>query len=302
VPSAVPTPLASIAGRLQCPTCSGRLAPASGALICPHGHTFDVARQGYVTLQAPARRLHAGDDQPMVSARAEILQAGHFAPLTAALAEKALEVEGADSPVVLDVGAGTAHHLAGVIGAVARAQGIALDASSAASRRAARAHPRIAAVRGDVWRHIPLGDATVDLALSVFAPRNAPEFARVLRQGGTLVVVTPAPEHLCELATLHRMRIDPSKPERLDRQFTSALRLTSVRQITWTLRLTRDEAHGVMRMGPAARHLRPDLHRRLALLQEPALVTAAVEMRTFHRPALSARALRHLSARTRVPR
>jgi SAM-dependent methyltransferase len=251
-----------------------------------------VARQGYVTLQAPSRRYAAGDDRGMVAARAAVQEAGHFAPLTSALAARAVEVDGGGSPVVLDVGAGTGHHLAGVLGRLQRARGIALDASAAASRRAARAHPRIAAVRGDVWQHIPLGDATVDLALSVFAPRNGPELARVLRPGGALLVVTPAREHLGELATLHRVRVDPLKRERLHRQLVPALRPTGVRRISWTLRLTRDEAQAVVRMGPAARHARPDMPRRLALLPEPVLVTAVVELRTFHRDEPARRDLR----------
>jgi SAM-dependent methyltransferase len=253
-------------------------------LACPRGHNFDVARQGYVTLQAPARRWAAGDASVMVAARAAVQEAGHFAPLTAALAAEAFQVDGGRSRVILDLGGGTGHHLAGVLDGVARAKGISLDASAAASRRAAHAHPRIAAVRADVWRHIPLGDATVDLALSVFAPRNGPELARVLRPGAVLIVVTPTQEHLRELTPLHRMHVDPAKADRLHRQLAPALRLSSVRLIRWTLRITRDEAQGLIRMGPAARHLRPDMSRRLALLPEPMLVTGAVELRTFHRP------------------
>lgn len=54
VPSAVPRPLACVAGRLCCPVCSQPLAPAAGTLTCSRGHSFDVAREGYVTL-APGR-------------------------------------------------------------------------------------------------------------------------------------------------------------------------------------------------------------------------------------------------------
>jgi 23S rRNA (guanine745-N1)-methyltransferase len=139
-------------------------------------------------------------------------------------------------------------------------------------------------VRSDVWQHIPLRDATVDLALSVFAPRNGIELARVLRSEGTLIVVTPCPGHLRELAFLHSIRVDGRKSERLGRQLTPALRADGVRPITWTLRLTRAEAEAMLRMGPAGHHLRPESERRLAALPERLLVTAAVELRTFRRP------------------
>jgi len=130
----------------------------------------------------------------MVAARAAVLEASHLSVLTDALAETANSVVASEHPLVLDVGAGTGHHLAGVLDAVAGARGVAVDASRPALRRAARAHRRMAAVAADAWRQIPLRDATADLALDVFAPRNAPELRRVVRPGGAVVVVTPLPD------------------------------------------------------------------------------------------------------------
>jgi len=287
VSPAVPAPLAAIAGRLRCPVCLQPLAPAGASLVCARRHTYDVARQGYVTLQTPARSHAAGDDAGMIAARAAVHDAGQFEPLTAVLADVACAVEGPDSsePAVLDVGAGTGHYLAAVLDRLPRAQGVAVDASRDAARRAARAHPRIAAVRADIWQQIPLGDATVDLALCVFAPRNVNELVRVLRPGGALVVVTPAPEHLRELASLHTITVDPHKVERLNRQIGPALRGGQIRRISWTMKLTALEAEAVLRMGPAAKHLRPDVERRLGSLPQPVLVTGAVELRTFRTPA-----------------
>ena len=56
----------------------------------------------------------------------------------------------------MDVGAGTGHHLAAVLDALPDARGIAIDASPAALRRAARAHERAAAVGADAWKPLPL--------------------------------------------------------------------------------------------------------------------------------------------------
>ena len=74
-----------------------------------------------------------------------------------------------------------------------------MDISARALRRAARAHPAIGAVGWDTWRPFPVRDAVMSLVLDVFAPRNAAEFRRVLRDDGALIVVTPAPGHLAEL-------------------------------------------------------------------------------------------------------
>ena len=236
-----------------------------------------------MSLFATGVRHAFGDDPGMVAARVNVEQAGHFEPLTAALVETAGGVADAGVSLVLDVGAGTGHHLAEVLGALPQARGVALDASRSAARWAARTHQSLAAVRGDVWRQIPLGDRTVDLALNVFAPRNGPELGRVVRPGGTVLSVTPASTHLHELAALHSMRIDPDKTARLRRALGPWFHPISVRTITWTVRVTREQAAIVLCMGPAARHLRPDFDRRLAAFGESIPVTAATQLRMFRR-------------------
>ena len=279
--SVVSAPLAHVAPQLRCPVCSGPLVAASRTLHCERGHSFDVARPGYVGLKLPRRRPVTGDDAAMVAARAAVLEAEHFAPLTTALVSAAVDTTAEDARVVLDVGAGTGHHLAAVLDALPDARGVAFDASGAALRRAVGAHPRIAAVAGDVWCQVPLRDATVDLTLNVFAPRNPSELARVLRPGGTLAVVTPAPDHLLELAPLCRVRLDPRKRERLYGKLGVVFDLAWVRRLSWQLRLTRSEAGAVVRMGPAARHLTPAVERRLRVLPERLAVTAAVDLHVF---------------------
>jgi 23S rRNA (guanine745-N1)-methyltransferase len=125
--------------------------------------------------------------------------------------------------------------------------------------------------------------------MSARGPRTTcAELARVLRPDGALIVVTPAPEHRYELATLHTIRVDACKSERLHRKLGSVLRASGPRRIAWTLKLTRQEAEALLRMGPAARHLTPDVSARLAVLPQPLLVTGAVELRTFrHAPGRS---------------
>jgi 23S rRNA (guanine745-N1)-methyltransferase len=285
VSSAVPRPLAWVASRLRCPVCSQPLASVTGALACSHGHSFDVAREGYVTLFETGVGHAFGDDVRMVATRANVERAGHLEPLTAALVQTADRFAGSDTSLVLDVGAGTGHHLAGVLGALPQARGVALDASRPAARWAGRAHESMAAVRADVWRQIPLADGAVDLALNVFAPRNGPELGRVVRPGGTVLSVTPTATHLHELATLHSIRIDPDKTARLRRGLDPWFQPISVRPVTWTLRVSREQAAAVLRMGPAARHLRPDFDRRLATLGESIPVTGAVQLRVFRRRA-----------------
>jgi 23S rRNA (guanine745-N1)-methyltransferase len=180
---------------LCCPVCGRGLAQATAAapVRCPSGHSFDTARQGYVQLTATPL-THSGDSSAMVAARAKFLAAGHFATITSAVRDTAAAAW--PGGLVLDVGAGTGHHLASILDGLPTAYGLAVDSSKAAARRSTKAHARADAIVADVWRPLPVGDSSVGVLTDIFAPRNAPEFARVLRPDGVLVVVTPAVDHL----------------------------------------------------------------------------------------------------------
>jgi 23S rRNA (guanine745-N1)-methyltransferase len=249
------------------------------------GHLFDRARQGHVTLLPPGRRPPSGDTAEMVADRVAFLEAGHYAGITAALADAV----GADGPSesLLDLGGGTGHHLARLLDRMPDAVGVVLDSSPYAARRAARAHRRAVAVVGDSWARLPVRDGVVDRVLVVFAPRNGPEIARVLRPDGRLVVVTPAADHLAELVGhLGLLRVDPDKAARLAASLEP--QLTPVRTATYRrqLGLSRPAAATLVGMGPHARHTtRAAIETKLAGLPDPLEVTVSVDVTTY-RPAL----------------
>jgi 23S rRNA (guanine745-N1)-methyltransferase len=283
---------ADVVPYLRCPVCADPLAAADGdpapragprALRCPSGHAFDVARQGYVNLGGAA----TGDTAQMVAARECFLGAGHYTFIATALAGAAARggAGGGDDggALVVDAGAGTGHHLAAVLDAAPAAVGLALDASKPALRRAARAHPRVGAVLCDTWRRLPLADACASVMLNVFAPRNGPEFRRVLRPGGLLLVVTPEPDHLVELVgSLGLLRVDPEKPARvaagLGEGFAAADRMTLRR----TMRLSHPDVLALAGMGPSAWHADPGaLAARVSRLPSTLPVTASVMITSY---------------------
>jgi 23S rRNA (guanine745-N1)-methyltransferase len=269
--------------RLRCPVCGDALTDAvPGALRCGAGHAFDLARQGYANLltgRAPA----GADTAEMVAARADLLAAGHLDVITTAVVEKAAELAGEREGLVVDVGAGTGHHLAAVLDALPDHHGVALDVAKAAARRAARAHPRAAAVVCDVWRGLPLADGCADLVLDIFAPRNGGEFHRVLRPDGALLVVTPHHDHLAELVgPLGLLQVDPAKADRLDRSLGGHFVLSGLRTYTQTLALSRADAARLVLMGPNAWHADPaELAERLATWSEPVAATVSVDLGTY---------------------
>lgn len=270
--------LADVVPALACPHCAGAVALDGPTVRCGRGHAFDVARQGYVNLLPAGARTGTADSAAMVAARAAFFDAGHLAPLSAAVAAA---VAAARPPpgCVLDVGAGTGHHLAAVLDALPDRAGLALDLSKHAARRAARAHPRIGAVVADAWSRLPVRDHAVALALSVFAPRDGAELARVLSPGGTAVVVTPTPAHLRELVdALDLLTVDDDKARRLARALEGHLTFEGAQLHRHQLALGHDEVAAVVAMGPSAHHVDHDrLHARIAALPLP--VRTAVEVR-----------------------
>ncbi|MDP9797840.1 23S rRNA (guanine745-N1)-methyltransferase [Catenuloplanes nepalensis] len=262
---------ASVLARLRCPVCAAvSLSQDAQALRCPAGHSFDVARQGYVNLTT-GRTPHVGDTAEMVAAREDFLGAGHYDFVVDALA-RAARTAYPGAGLIVDAGAGTGRHLAGVLACLPGAAGLALDVSKPALRRAAR---RVPAALADTWQGLPLADGAAGLVLNVFAPRNGAEFRRVLRPDGRLLVVTPEPDHLGELvATLGLLRVDPDKPEKIARSlgghFTEIATETARRPLT----LTAAEVAAVIGMGPSAWHAHADAVR-------GATVTAAVRIGTW---------------------
>ncbi|MFF2120548.1 putative RNA methyltransferase [Kitasatospora sp. NPDC058184] len=270
---------------LACPHCAQALTRHDRSLRCPAGHSFDLAKQGYVSLLAGDAHTGTGDTAEMVAARADFLAAGHYRPIAEALAEAAAAVAGASDGLVADLGAGTGHYLAHVLDALPGTVGAALDISKFALRRAAKAHPRIGAVVCDAWRPLPLRDASAELMLNVFAPRNGPEIRRVLRPGGTLLLVSPTARHLRELVgALGLLSVDEEKQRRIDEKLGPYLEPAGRREVEFTLRLGPQGVRTVVGMGPSAWHTDPErLAAALAELPEPVEVTASVTVAAYRR-------------------
>jgi 23S rRNA (guanine745-N1)-methyltransferase len=268
------TPLSGLLDVLQCPLCGGAPAFDEGALRCASGHSFDIARQGYVSLLGGTALTANADTAAMVQARAAFLGAGHYGPLARALAEAAAE-SCPNAGTVLDAGAGTGFYLSAVLDALPRARGLGLDLSKFAARRLARAHPRAGAATWDVWQQLPVRSGSADVLLNVFAPRNGAEFHRVLRPGGALLVVTPGAWHLRELPEgAGLLRIDAAKEERLHRTLSGHFERERAEPHEYAVTLAARDVEHLVGMGPAGHHLAPgEIEERVAGLDTPVEVT-----------------------------
>jgi 23S rRNA (guanine745-N1)-methyltransferase len=190
----------------RCPVCRGALERRELAWVCAQAHSFDVAREGYVNLLIThqRRQREPGDSADMVSARRAFLDTGAYAPLRDAIAE---QLGAVTSGNVVDVGCGEGYYTRD-LDATVWGIDIARPAVRLAAQREKQHHYAVASAFD-----LPLADESVDALVSVFAPLHTPEYDRVLRPGGVAVVVTPAPDHLRELAGILFERVEPHPAE-----------------------------------------------------------------------------------------
>ena len=268
---------------LRCPVCADPLHLGDSRLVCDRGHSFDIARHGYVNLTAGRPGPGTGDAPAMVEARDRFLGNGHYQPLAAAVQSLARRHDPGLPGLVTDLAGGTGYYLAGVLEALPHRHGACLDLSVPALRRAARAHPRAVAVGADVWQPLPLADHSATVMLSVFGPRNPAEASRVLTPGGTLIVAAPGEAHLRELqGPLGTISVDQHKDERLVASHRDYTR-SDVTSLSYQLSLDHADLTALVSMGPSARHITPSaLEDRVSRLPSPFTVTVDLKISVFH--------------------
>lgn len=256
-------------------------------LVSESGHSFDVAKQGYVTLAAGAGLKHKGDDMDMVNARETYLAMGHFAPFVEAVTgavQDALDsasLAEATPASLLEVGAGTGYYLAHTLDSIADARGVGLDISPHAAKHLAKCHPRVGAVVADVWERLPIRDESVDAISVVFAPRNPAEFQRVLAPSGQVIVLTPGAGHLDELREpLGILGVEEGKVERMYEQAEGYLeQAADPVDISFPIELDKASVAAQVGMSPSARHISAgELAERMAALPPTLTVTARARL------------------------
>ena len=180
-----------------CPICSSPLRREDRTLRCASGHSFDIARQGYVHL-LPVQQKHSknpGDTREMVLSRRSFLESDAYTPIVDAVRSAAVKY--AQEGPVLDVGCGEGYYAVRVAEAL-NVELVGLDISKEAVRCAA------AQYKGRHWicgtaAHLPVADNSVGLLMSMFALTLPEEYRRVLKENGIFLQVLAAQDHLMEL-------------------------------------------------------------------------------------------------------
>ncbi|HBJ18397.1 MAG TPA: methyltransferase [Clostridiales bacterium] len=180
-----------------CPKCRALLTFSEKTAHCAAGHSYDLAKEGYINLLLSAGGIH-GDSREMVEARRRFLESGAYEPLRRAVAELVCRYLPAGG-ICLDAGCGEGYYTEDIAEALAGdgkdALLFAFDISRDAARRTAKRRRDLSVAVASAYA-IPARDGSADLLTDLFSPMATAEFARVLKPQGIFLLVIPEKEHL----------------------------------------------------------------------------------------------------------
>ena len=261
---------------LICPLCTAMLAKADNGMVCPSGHRFDRARQGYLNL-LPVQHKNSrdpGDNQAMVEARRDFLNEGHYAPVAQRLAELAAERW---PQRWLDIGCGEGYYTAQIAQALPRADGYALDISREAIKRACKRAPSVHWLVASMAR-VPLADASCQFLASVFSPLDWDEAKRLLAPGGGLMRVGPTSGHLMELREQLYDEVRDYVDDKHLLQMPEGMHHAHHETLTFKLKLIDAKSRAnLLAMTPHG--WRASAERRAAVIEQPRPLVVTVSMR-----------------------
>ena len=193
---------------LLCPVrnCRMTLIRDARRVVCASGHSFDVARRGYINLLQPQERRskQPGDTSRALAGRRRLHELGVTEPLLRGVADV---ISASSHDIVLEAGCGDGFYL-GNLAHLIGFNGNGVDISVAAIDSAARQFPSCGWVVANADRFLPYGDGSFTMILSINGRMNTDEFRRVLRDDGRLFVAIPSPDDLIELRGRGRDRIE----------------------------------------------------------------------------------------------
>lgn len=179
---------------LICPKCKKQLVKINHSYKCENGHCFDIAKRGYVNLVLGSSK-GSGDDKEMVRSRTTFLNQGYYANLRNRLSELLSEYP---CTKLVDAGCGEGYYTNYLKQHHDHLELCGFDLSKFAIDEACKAHSGVTYGVCNIF-HLPIADEGCDAVLSVFAPIDAQENHRVLKQDGIFIKVGPGPKHLWEL-------------------------------------------------------------------------------------------------------
>lgn len=174
---------------------------------CSNGHSYDVAKEGYVNLLLVQNKnsKQPGDNKKMVNGRRAFLEQGFYQPLADSISKifnQHLATVTEHSEVnFFDAGCGEGYYMSQVSQLCnqdkVKIEFSGLDISKFAVQKAAKKYPENHFAVASTFQ-LPLENSSQDTVLQIFAPSSEREVHRVLKSSGIWITVNPAAHHLFE--------------------------------------------------------------------------------------------------------
>ncbi|MCJ9307858.1 methyltransferase domain-containing protein [Acinetobacter baumannii] len=263
---------------LMCPVCRQRLELVSKTWRCEQGHSYDIAKQGYVNLHVVQHKhsKNPGDTPESVDARRAFLQGGYYQPLQQAVVHLLKQLK---AKTVLDIGCGEGYYTSAMQQVVEQCIGV--DIAKNAVQRAAKLNDKVTWVVG-TGATLPVIDQSMDVCTSLFSPIPQTEILRVLKDDGYLIVVTLATDHLYAMREALFEQVNPHTPQKFVEQLQDLFELKEQQVIDAPLVLDQQALKNLIAMTPYAYKASPE--RRMQLEQKAHLqVTASFQIYLFQK-------------------
>ncbi len=265
-------PLRSTRNNFKCPNCARPLVQLDEqpqTWRCDNNHSFDMAREGYLNLLLAQhkRSRNPGDSDEMIRSRQRFLGAGYYRPLSDAIVSAVVNAAGGFEQRVVDLGCGEGHYLQQLREASSELTLLGMDISKLAVRLAAKRNMNALLAVDSVF-NIPLFDNSIDTAVSVFSPISADETARILKPGGTLIMVGPGEEHLSGLTALIYQQTVPHRGNNQVLENAPQFALQQQLDIKQSIVVNGTDILDLLKMTPYYWHSRPEQQQMLAELDK----------------------------------
>lgn len=247
-----------------CPYCQNSLSDSGEkTYTCENKHSFDLAKQGYLNLLPVNQKKSSdpGDNEMMIAARRHFLELGYYDPLIAGIRQVISDLLAFDKKeiIALDAGCGEGYYSEKVFHDLPnlKANVFGTDISKYAVKQAAKTYKNHFYFVSSVY-NLPITIASTDLILSVFSPIAENEFKRVLTANGAVIIVSPAADHLHEMAELIYDKVKPHSSNAVEKMSTHFSHYFSTR-ISFNIELNSNDALlSLLKMTPYYWSTEPD--------------------------------------------
>ena len=269
---------------LRCPICHSTLLPEGSGVTCSQNHSFDRARQGYLNLLPSHRKRSAdpGDNKLMVNARNRFLDLGCYSKPASQLANKArqlLKEHGDNEQTMLDAGCGEGYYTALTHNQLQDTETYGLDISKNAVQACCRRNKTINWLVASV-SDMPIADNSMNIIISIFSRIDWSEFSRVLKPGGSVLVLGPGENHLLELRQTIYGEVRSYETDKPLKDLPENIHPESVVSVQDQFQLESQQAiQDLLAMTPHYWHIKPEQRERLEKLNT---LTCSLDMQLFH--------------------